>query len=64
MGVFARFMMSLAEQAPNNKTISIDARYLKVLAACGQKGGRGRPITARQGIAQQCPERAPAPRAA
>jgi transposase len=29
MGVFARLLMGLAEQAPNNKTISIDATYLK-----------------------------------
>jgi len=29
MGVFARIMMRLAEQAPDNKPISIDATYLK-----------------------------------
>jgi hypothetical protein len=29
MGVFARIMMGLAEQAPDNKTTSIDATYLK-----------------------------------
>lgn len=29
MGVFAGIMMGLAEQAPDNKTISIDAIYLK-----------------------------------
>ena len=29
MGVLARIMMGLAEQAPDNKTISIDATYLK-----------------------------------
>lgn len=29
MGAFARIMMGLAEQAPGNKTISIDATYLK-----------------------------------
>jgi transposase len=29
MGVFARIMMRLAEQAPDNKTISSDATYLK-----------------------------------
>ena len=29
MGVFARIMMGLAEQAPDNQTISIDATYLK-----------------------------------
>ena len=29
MGVLARNMMGLADQAPDNKTISIDAIYLK-----------------------------------
>jgi transposase len=29
MGVFARIMMGLAEQAPDNQTLSIDATYLK-----------------------------------
>ncbi len=29
MDAFARIMMGLAEQAPNNKTLSIDATYLK-----------------------------------
>jgi hypothetical protein len=29
MGVFARIMMGLAEKAPDNKAISIDATYLK-----------------------------------
>ena len=29
MGVFARIMMGLANEAPDNKTISIDATYLK-----------------------------------
>ncbi len=29
MGVFAQIMMGLAEQAPNNKTLSIDATCLK-----------------------------------
>lgn len=29
MGVFAQILMGLAEQAPDNKTISIDATYLK-----------------------------------
>lgn len=29
MGVFARIMMGLANETPNNKTISIDATYLK-----------------------------------
>ena len=29
MGVFAQILMGLAEQAPDNKTLSIDATYLK-----------------------------------
>jgi hypothetical protein len=29
MGVFSQILMGLAEQAPDNKTISIDATYLK-----------------------------------
>ena len=29
MGVFARIMSGLAAEAPDNKTISIDATYLK-----------------------------------
>ena len=29
MGVFAQMMMGLAEQAPDNKTISLDGTYLK-----------------------------------
>ncbi len=29
MGVFARIMMGLAAEVPDNKTISIDATYLK-----------------------------------
>jgi hypothetical protein len=29
MGIFARILTGLAEQASNNKTISIDATYLK-----------------------------------
>lgn len=29
MGIFAQILMGLAEQAPDNKTISIDATYLK-----------------------------------
>ncbi len=29
MGIFARILMGLAEQASDNKTISIDATYLK-----------------------------------
>jgi hypothetical protein len=29
IGAFARIMVGLAEQAPDNRTISIDATYLK-----------------------------------
>jgi hypothetical protein len=29
MGVFAKILIGLTEQAPDNKTISIDATYLK-----------------------------------
>ena len=29
MDIFAQILMGLAEQAPDNKTISIDATYLK-----------------------------------
>ena len=36
MGVFARIIMELAEQAPDNTTISIDATYLK--AHCTASG--------------------------
>ena len=36
MGVFSRIIMELAEQAPDNKTISIDATYLK--AHCTASG--------------------------
>ena len=42
MGVFTRIMMGLTEQAPDNKTISIDAptsRHIVRPAACGKKGG-------------------------
>ena len=45
MGVFARIMMGLAEQAPDNKTISIDATYLKAHRTASslglKKGGVG-----------------------
>ena len=47
MGVFARIMMGLAEQAPDNTTISIDATYLKAhrtASSLGLKRGRGRLI--------------------
>ena len=64
MGVFAQIMMGLAEQAPDNKTISIDATYpLPAIAACSderagtsnglqpavKKGGRGRLIVLTKG---------------
>ena len=42
MGVFARIMMGLAEQAPDNTTISIDAAYLKAhrtVSSLGLKKG-------------------------
>lgn len=43
MGVFARIMMGLAEQAPDNQTLSIDATHLKAhrTASClrFKKGG-------------------------
>ena len=48
MGVFAGIMMGLAEQAPDNKTISIDATYLKAHRTASslrlKKGGKGRRI--------------------
>ena len=44
MGVFARIMIGLVEQAPDNTTISIDATYLKAYRAASilrlKKGGR------------------------
>ena len=42
MGVFARIMMGLAEQAPDDTTISIDATYRKAhrtASSQGQKKG-------------------------
>ncbi|WP_085982739.1 IS5 family transposase [Octadecabacter arcticus] len=48
MGIFAQILMGLAEQAPDNKTISIDATYLKAHRTAAslrfKKGGRGRLI--------------------
>jgi transposase len=48
MGVFARIMMGLAEQVPDNKAISIDATYLKAHRTASSLGlkkrGRGRLI--------------------
>ena len=45
MGVFARIMMGLAAQDPDNKTISIDATYLKAHRTASslrlKKGGLG-----------------------
>ena len=45
MGVFARIMTGLAEQAPDNTTISIDATYLKAHRTASslglEKGGVG-----------------------
>ena len=67
MGVFARIMMGLAAEAPDNKTIPIDATDLKAHRTASslrvKKGGRGRLIAARQGITQQCPEREGGPNA-
>ena len=44
-GVFARIMMGLAAEAPANKTISIDATYLKAHRTASslrwKKGGVG-----------------------
>ena len=44
MGVFARIMTGLAAEAPDNKTISIDATYLKARRTASslglKKGGR------------------------
>ena len=43
MGIFAQILMGLAEQAPDNKTLSIDAAYLKAHRAASslrlKKGG-------------------------
>ena len=48
MGVFARIMTGLAAEAPDNKTISIDATYLKAHRTASslrlKKGGRVRLI--------------------
>ena len=45
MGVFARIMMGLSEQAPDNQTLSIDATYLKAHRTASslrlKKGGVG-----------------------
>ena len=48
MGVFARIMTGLAVDSPDDKTISIDATYLKAHRTASsfgaKKGGRGRLI--------------------
>ena len=48
MGVFARIMLGLAEQASDNKTISIDATYLKARHTASslrlKKERSGRPV--------------------
>lgn len=50
-------LTGLVAEEPDNKTISIDVTYLKAHRTASslrlKKGGRGRLITARQGIAQQ-----------
>ena len=40
MGVFARIMIGLADQAPDNTTISIDATYLKAHRTASKPGAR------------------------
>ena len=58
----------LAAEHGEETTVMINATYLMAhhtATSMGvKKGGRGRLITARQGIAQQCPEREGKPRAA
>ena len=44
MGVFARIMMGLAEQAPDNKAISIDATYLKAHRTASRLGLKKRGV--------------------
>ena len=45
MGMFARIMMGLAEQVPDNKTFAIDSTYLKAYRTASslglKKGGVG-----------------------
>ena len=64
MGVFARIMMGLAEAAPDNKTISMDATYLKAHRTASSLG-------LKKGASDHCPtvaassdEREDRPRAA
>ena len=40
MGVFARIMTGLAAQGPANKTISIDATYLKAHRTASSLGAK------------------------
>jgi transposase len=40
MGVFARIMTGLAAEAPDNKTISIDATYLKAHRTASSLGAK------------------------
>ena len=40
IGVFARIMTGLAEKAPDNKTISIDATYLKAHRTASSLGAK------------------------
>jgi transposase len=40
MGVFARIMTGLAAEAPDNKTISIDATYLKAHRTASSLGSK------------------------
>ena len=62
MGVFARIMMGLAEQAPDNKTISIDATYPRpplvhfqctdgqwAIAACSDERGTASSLRLKKG---------------
>ncbi|SFU21001.1 hypothetical protein SAMN05216236_15519 [Sedimentitalea nanhaiensis] len=58
MGVFTRIVEGSAAEAADRKSIMIDATCLKARRTASGlrlKRGRCRLITARQGIAQQCP---------
>jgi hypothetical protein len=60
MGVFARIMMGLAAEARYDKTIPIDATYLKVhrtTSSLGVKGLGGRLIGRPNGDMDNCPAR-------
>ena len=58
-GVFARIMTGQAAEAPDHKTISIDATYLKSaphsLEPAVKNGGRGRLIGRTKGGMNHCP---------